>query len=329
MADINGLLAQLSSAEPRAQVAALARLITVFESSDVALARRIVGSLPEDGRAHIVGITGPPGAGKSTLTNALALELRSREKSVAIIAVDPSSPFSQGALLGDRVRLQEHFLDPDVFMRSMSSRGQLGGLAPATLYAARLCEVAGFDTVVIETVGIGQSEVDIASLADTTVVALAPGMGDGIQAEKAGILEVADILVVNKADRPGAGQLEGELKRMVALGSARSRVAPDGGGWEVPVVRTSALQREGVAQLMDLIEKHAASVGVGQSQGEGYVDRVKFFVREVSAALVREGFAAWAAKLDGGTDLRGVDPYAEAQGVLEIAHRLAEQHGVR
>ncbi len=172
---------------------------------------------PHAGRAHLVGITGPPGVGKSTTTNALVAELRRTGRRVGVLAVDPSSPYSGGALLGDRVRMQEHTTDPGVYIRSVAARGHLGGLSWTTPQAIRVLDAAGFDVIIIETVGVGQSEVEIASLADTTLVLMAPGMGDGIQAAKAGILEIGDVYVVNKADREGAQQARRELRSMIAM----------------------------------------------------------------------------------------------------------------
>ncbi len=201
----------------------------------------MAGLAPHTGHAQIVGITGAPGVGKSTSTNALVKALRDTGKRVGVLAVDPSSPFSGGALLGDRVRMQDHALDKDVFIRSMASRGHLGGLSWSTPQALRVLDAAGCDVVLIETVGVGQSEVEIAGLADTTVVLLAPGMGDGIQAAKAGILEIGDVYVVNKADRDGAAQTVRDLRHLLTLGER-----PADGGWRPPVLRTVAVRGDGV-----------------------------------------------------------------------------------
>ncbi|MEX1165177.1 MAG: methylmalonyl Co-A mutase-associated GTPase MeaB [Nitriliruptor sp.] len=214
---VDDLVQRLARGERRA----LARLLTLVEDGAPGQLREVVAALhPRTGSARVLGITGSPGVGKSTLTNAIAAELRSRDRSVAVLAVDPSSPFSGGALLGDRVRMQGHHADPDVFIRSMASRGHLGGLSFATPQAVLVLDAAGFDDVIVETVGVGQSEVQIAATADTTVVAMAPGMGDSVQAAKAGILEVADVFVINKADASGAGKLESELRGMLELGRA-------------------------------------------------------------------------------------------------------------
>src|SRR5689334_12525713 len=217
----------------------------------------MVGLAPYTGNAQIVGITGAPGVGKSTSTNALVKALRATDKRVGVLAVDPSSPFSGGALLGDRVRMQDHALDKEVFIRSMASRGHLGGLAWSTPQALRVLDAAGCDVVLIETVGVGQSEIEVVALADTTVVLLAPGAGDGVQAAKAGILEVADVFAVNKADRDGAGRTVRDLEQAVAMGDAGDRA-----GWRPPVVRTVAVRGEGVDDLVGALDAHRAWLDV-------------------------------------------------------------------
>ncbi len=215
---------------------AVGRLLSLVEEESPALRRAITLIAPHTGRAHVVGITGAPGVGKSTSTSAVVTDLRRRGRRVAVLAVDPSSPFSGGALLGDRVRMGDHATDAGVFIRSMASRGHLGGLSWATPQAVRVLDVAGFDVVIVaETVGVGQSEVEVAGAADTTVVLLAPGMGDGIQAAKAGILEVGDVYVVNKSDREGAAQVRRDVRSMLALshgshGSHESRRTPSAPG---------------------------------------------------------------------------------------------------
>lgn len=207
------------------------------------------------GHAHVVGLTGAPGVGKSTTTNALVGALRARGARVAVLAVDPSSPFSGGALLGDRIRMSEHAADPDVFIRSMASRGHLGGLSWAAPHALRVLDAAGFDVVLLETVGVGQSEVEVAGAADTTVVLLAPGTGDGIQAAKAGILEVADVLVVNKGDREGAERTTRDLRHAVAMGDRPEHA------WHPPVLRLVATSGEGVDQLLAAVDEHREHLG--------------------------------------------------------------------
>lgn len=246
--DVDDLVDRARQGQPRA----VARLISLVEDGAPELRDVARALAPHTGRAQVVGITGPPGVGKSTSTNVLVAALRARGKKVGVLAVDPSSPFSGGALLGDRVRMQDHALDGGVFIRSMATRGHLGGIAWATPQALRVLDAAGCDVVLVETVGVGQSEVEVVSLADTTLVLLAPGMGDGIQAAKAGILEVADIFVVNKADRDGADQTVRDLKYMISLG----RRDKEGPRWRPPIVRTVASKAEGVAELAAAVEEH-------------------------------------------------------------------------
>jgi LAO/AO transport system kinase len=230
----------------------VARLISLVEDASSHLRAVAKALAPLAGRAMVIGLTGSPGVGKSTSTSGLVTAFRASGKRVGVLAVDPSSPFSGGALLGDRVRMQEHATDPGVFIRSMATRGHLGGLAWATPQALRVLDAAGFDVVLIETVGVGQSEVEVVSLADTTLVLLAPGMGDGIQAAKAGILEVADVFVVNKADRDGADQVVRDLKYMISLG----RREKDGPSWRIPIVPTVASKGDGLADVVEAIDTH-------------------------------------------------------------------------
>jgi LAO/AO transport system kinase len=229
---------------------AVARLISLVEDESPLLREVMAGLAPHTGTAQIVGVTGPPGVGKSTSTNALVKAIRATGKRIGVLAVDPSSPFSGGALLGDRVRMQDHALDRSVYIRSMASRGHLGGLSWSTPQALRVLDAAGCDVVLIETVGVGQSEVEIAGLADTTLVLTAPGMGDGIQAAKAGILEIGDIFVVNKADRDGAEQVRRELRTMISLAERTEE------SWRPPIVMTVAQTGQGVAEVVEKIEAH-------------------------------------------------------------------------
>jgi LAO/AO transport system kinase len=244
---------ELLAAAQGGSVRAIARLLSRIESGGpraADVARALVG---RPRAAVIVGLTGPPGVGKSTLTTAMIARLRARGRRVAVLAVDPSSPFSGGALLGDRVRMGEHSTDTGVFIRSMSSRGELGGLSAAAPAAADLFSAIGFDDVLVETVGVGQNEIAVLRLADTVLVALAPGMGDGIQAAKAGILEIADVLVVNKSDHDGASRTVRDLKGMVALGRAG---VGEPGSWRIPVLSTVASTGQGVDELMATIDAH-------------------------------------------------------------------------
>ncbi|MEU8616889.1 methylmalonyl Co-A mutase-associated GTPase MeaB [Streptomyces sp. NPDC048623] len=249
MVDVPTLVDQAREGRPRA----VARLISLVEGASPQLREVMAALAPLTGNAYVVGLTGSPGVGKSTSTSALVAAYRRAGKRVGVLAVDPSSPFSGGALLGDRVRMSEHASDPGVYIRSMATRGHLGGLAWSAPQAIRVLDAAGCDVILVETVGVGQSEVEIASQADTSVVLLAPGMGDGIQAAKAGILEIGDVYVVNKADRDGADATARELNHMLGLGEAR---AP--GDWRPPIVKTVAARGEGVDEVVEALEKHRA-----------------------------------------------------------------------
>jgi LAO/AO transport system ATPase/phenylacetic acid degradation protein PaaD len=249
-----GLPAGLLQGERRA----VARAISRLEQGAADAAALRVALAPHLGRAHVIGITGAPGAGKSTLVHALLGALLERGRRIGVVAVDPSSPLTGGAVLGDRVRMGEHGAHPDVFIRSVASRGHLGGLSPTTWAIVDLFDAAGFDTVIVETVGAGQSEVEIMRVADTRIVACPPGLGDDVQAIKAGILEIADLLVVTKADLPGAAATARDLREMLHLR------APAAGAWKVPVLNVSASQGEGVAMLLDQAEAHRAAVGCGR-----------------------------------------------------------------
>ncbi len=232
---------------------ALARAITLVESDDPRGWELVRAVYPHTGRARIAGFTGAPGAGKSTLIGALTKARRAQERSVAVLSIDPSSPFTHGALLGDRIRLTDHFLDPGVFIRSMANRGALGGLSEAALQAALLMDAAGRDDVFLETVGVGQAEVDIIDHADTIVLVLMPGSGDSIQALKAGIMEIPDVIVVNKADHPLTETMVREIRGVLSL-------APAVGGWPVPIVKTEAVRGEGVDELVEKLDAHHAHI---------------------------------------------------------------------
>jgi LAO/AO transport system kinase len=231
---------------------ALARAITLVENDDPEGWELVREVYPHTGKAAVVGFTGPPGVGKSTLLAALTKVERERGQTVAVLSIDPSSPFTKGALLGDRIRLSDHFLDPGVFIRSMANRGALGGLSEATLQAALLMDASGRDVVLLETVGVGQAEVDIIDHADTVVLVLMPGSGDSIQALKAGVMEIPDVIVVNKADHPLTDTMIREIRGVLALGPR--------GGWQVPIVRAEAVRGEGTEELVDRLAEHRAYI---------------------------------------------------------------------
>ena len=312
--DVEGLVRAARAHDSRA----LGKLLSMVEDDDPelpALMSALLGAGVQ--MPYVIGLTGAPGVGKSTTTSALIALWRGREQRVGVLAVDPSSPFTGGALLGDRVRMQMHATDTDVFIRSMASRGQLGGMAASTPQAVRVLESTGFDVVLVETVGVGQAEVDIAATADTTVVLLAPGMGDGIQAAKAGLLEVADLLVVNKCDREGADAAVRELHNMIATGGDR-----EPGEWRPVVVRAIATAAGGIDELVEAIDKHRAWL---VSSGEGERRRVRRAAQEIRSIAfamlsARVGLRAddrrlgeLAAAVVGGT----IDPYAAAAQLVD------------
>jgi LAO/AO transport system kinase len=294
---------------------AVARLISLVEDESPLLREVMAELAPHAGHAHIVGITGSPGVGKSTSTSALVSAYRETGKRVGVLAVDPSSPFSGGALLGDRVRMQDHATDRGVFIRSMASRGHLGGLSWSTPQALRVLDAAGFDVVLVETVGVGQSEVEIAGMADTTLVLLAPGMGDGIQAAKAGILEVGDIYVVNKADRDGVQSVTRDLRSMLALAER-----PEG-AWSPPILKTVASRNEGVAEVVQAIEDRLEWMRGNGVLTERRRSRARDEIEAIATTALRARFAhlhgdarldVLAAKVaDGGTD-----PYSAADELI-------------
>jgi LAO/AO transport system kinase len=311
--DVSELVERARQADPRA----VARLITLVESDSPVLREVAQRLMPWTGHALVVGLTGSPGVGKSTSTSALVHALRRAGKRVGVLAVDPSSPFSGGALLGDRVRMQEHATDPGVFIRSMATRGHLGGLAAAAPQALRVLDAVGCDVVLIETVGVGQSEVEVVQLADTTMVLLAPGMGDGIQAAKAGILEIADIFVVNKADRDGADQVARDIRYMQSLGGRHESAH----AWKPPIVKTVAAREEGIDDVVAAIEQHRAwMVETGELQ-KRRENRAETEVEAIAVEIVRRKFgeihgAAALHELAARVAAGKLDPYAAADELV-------------
>ncbi len=267
--------------------AAAARMISLIENQDEAVEDMLQAILPHTGLAHVVGVTGSPGSGKSTLVGRLARELRSRGKKVGIIAIDPTSPYSGGAVLGDRVRMQELTGDPGIFIRSMASRGALGGLSLATADAVKVLDAFGCQVVLVETVGAGQGEVEIARTAHTTIVVEVPGMGDEVQVIKAGILEIADLFVVNKADRVRADRVVADLRMMLEMKESRN-------GWVAPIVQTIATAGSGVAELADALEAHWSYLNVS---GEGELRRRDNTLRELVEATKQQFIGELSAEL--------------------------------
>ena len=304
---VNGDLAkQLMQGNRRA----LARAITIAETGGAPARTLLAAVYAHTGRAHIVGVTGAPGAGKSTLVNALAQHWRMAGHTIGIVAVDPSSPFSGGAILGDRIRMQPLGGDPGVFVRSMANRGRLGGIARATSDAVTLLDAAGFERIIIETVGAGQSEVEVATAAHTVIVVEAPGMGDDVQAIKAGMLEIADILVVNKADRPDADATMRQLRSMLQLSGLRN-------GWRVPLLAAVAMRADGIAAIAEAAEKHFAHLQATDQmqvlERSRATRALHAIVQEAAleAALERERGAAWERAIDQ-VSRRELDPYTAA-----------------
>jgi len=293
-------------------IRALARLLSLVEDSSPRVRSVIKELLPHAGGARIIGLTGPPGVGKSTVTGALVSAFRAAGARVAVLAVDPTSPFTGGALLGDRVRMQQHATDEGVFIRSMASRGHLGGLAASTPQAIRVLDAAGFELIIIETVGVGQAEVAIASLADSVVVLLAPGMGDAIQAAKAGLLEVADLFVVNKADKPDAQQVVRDLRNMIA----RADRGP--ADWKPPILTVIATQGEGISELVTRLEAHWSWLNSTGELARRRQARAREEITALAFAALRGRLAAdrvdaLARQVADGT----LDPFDAAEALLD------------
>lgn len=303
------LLARARSGDKRS----IARLVSVVENDEPGAAEAMRELYPSTGHAQTIGITGPPGGGKSTLVNRLAGLYRERAARVAIVAVDPSSPFSGGAILGDRVRMRERFLDAGIFIRSMASRGHAGGLARATARVVNVLDALGTDIILVETVGVGQEEVDVIRVVDTVCLVTVPGLGDDIQAIKAGVLEIADVLVVNKADRPGADDAARDLAQMLSLAKDRP--------WKTPIVRTSAQSGDGLPQLIEAIDKHRAW---SRESGDS-IERRRAAARSEVEALLQEALLrelegrVGEARLDAAVTRvaeREIDPYAAVGELL-------------
>ncbi len=294
---------------------ALARAITLIENDDPAGWELVREVFPRTGRARIVGLTGPPGVGKSTLIGALTAEMRKTDRQVAVLSIDPSSPFTRGALLGDRIRLSDHFLDHGVFIRSMASRGALGGLSEATLQAALLMDASGKDDVFIETVGVGQAEIDIVDHGDTIVLVLMPGSGDSIQALKAGVMEIPDVIVVNKSDHPMTDTMIREIRGVLSLGPATS--------WRVPIVKTEAAKGEGVAELAEKITEHREHIEAEGTLEERRARNLRNEVLELAASRMRRRLEAAVADDSSIRELldrvvkREIDPASAAKDLLE------------
>ena len=309
-ADPEALIASARAGNARA----VGRLISLVENRSPELRPVMKAIAPYTGTARVIGITGSPGVGKSTVTSALAAAYRAAGMRIGVLAVDPSSPFTGGALLGDRVRMQDHATDDGVFIRSMASRGHLGGLSLATPQAVRILDAAGFGLILIETVGVGQAELEIASLADSTLVVVAPGMGDSVQAAKAGILEIADILVVNKSDRPAAQQAVRDLRTMVAMGNWE-------GGWKPPIVSTVAVAGTGIDDLTEKIGAHWSWLASSAERASRRRARAREEVTAIAVAALRErvGGLPGDSRLDelaGRVAAGQLDPYSAADELV-------------
>jgi len=299
---------------------ALARLVSLVENGAAGLRPLMTALAPLTGQARVIGLTGAPGVGKSTVTSALVATYRKGGARVAVLAVDPTSPFTGGALLGDRVRMQGHATDPDVFIRSMASRGHLGGLSAAAPQALRLLDAAGFSVLLVETVGVGQAEVEIASLADTTLVIVAPGMGDAIQAAKAGILEIGDVFVVNKADKPGAQEAVRDLRTMIAM-ARRSE-----GDWKPPIVTTTAVKGERIADLAAKVQEHWDWLDASGARESRRHARAREEIAAIAVAELRKrvGGLPGDDRLDvlaGQVAAGETDPFTAADELVALASR--------
>lgn len=307
---------------------ALARMVTLIENDSPAARRYLSEIHPHTGQAHIIGVTGAPGAGKSTLVTHLVRELRRRERKIGVVAVDPSSPFSGGALLGDRIRMMELAGDPQVFIRSMASRGSLGGLSASTRDVVHALDAAGYNPILIETVGTGQAEVEVMRAAQTVLVVCAPGMGDEVQAIKAGILEIADIFVVSKADRPGADQTVAELAMMLSLDPARRLHDKNKPYWKIPVLKTSAFKGLGLGELADAVEAHRVYLEESgtltwRAHRQTRSEIETLILHAVSNALKREVSAREWQRLIEEIITRQRDPYSVA---ADLEQRIGLQH---
>jgi len=306
---------------------ALARAITLVENSDPLAYELVRDVYPETGRAYAVGITGPPGVGKSSLISSLVRHVREDGRTVGVISVDPSSPFSQGALLGDRIRLSDHFLDPEVFIRSMGTRGHLGGLAEATLQALLVLDAAGKELVFLETVGTGQSEVEVIGIADTVVLVLMPGSGDSIQALKAGIMEIPDVIAINKSDHPAAKTMLNEVRSVLALDTDS--------GWKPPIVLTEAMRGENVPELWEKIEEHRAYLESGglleQRRRENLAGEVFAVASSRAKAHLQQAVAGDAElrRLLDEVQSRKLDPLSAVREIMEKVFKLEDEDGTR
>ncbi|HUD39946.1 MAG TPA: methylmalonyl Co-A mutase-associated GTPase MeaB [Streptosporangiaceae bacterium] len=309
---------ELIAAAQRGDPRSLARLISLVENGTEQLRSVMRAVAPHTGKARVIGLTGAPGVGKSTVTDQLVRAYRAAGLRVGVLAVDPTSPFSGGALLGDRVRMADHATDSGVFIRSMASRGHLGGLSWSAPQALRILDAAGFDVVCVETVGVGQAEVEIAGLADTTIVVMAPGLGDSIQTAKAGILEIADIFVVNKNDRPGASDVARDLRAMLAMSGTGQGA---GAGWRPPIVLAAAASGAGIDDLVARLEEHWVWLAESGQRAERRLARAREEISAIAVADIRRRLGG----LPGGSRLDDLaeqvaagklDPYSAADDLL-------------